>query len=117
MVFSKTDSTKVSGEWPLSAGASKEGVASSLMIQGFYRIQVVTQDRDGNEITDVKFLEVFDTHSGKLSAPSYLWTYHPDRTYEPGESATVQLGTSTGIYLVKKRDDTKINKEKYNYET
>ncbi|MFL5773137.1 MAG: alpha-2-macroglobulin family protein, partial [Flavisolibacter sp.] len=95
VVYRKSDSSKVNSEWPLSVALKT----------GYYAIEVTTKDDDGNEVKDIKYMELFDLHSNELKHPEYMWTYKPEKNYEPGETATVQLGSSENVFLIQKRND------------
>jgi hypothetical protein len=91
-VFERTDSSRSNGIWPLINGK---------FVPGFYVIEIVAKSKSGEEVKDMQYVELFDEKSNQLSHPSYLWTGIKKTSAEPGESAIVELGTSTkDLFLV-----------------
>ncbi len=84
-IFSRIDSSKVSGEWRVGSGK---------FTPGFYTIEIVAKDKNGEEVKDVKYIELYDEKSKKLNKPQYLWTGINNTTVAPGEIAKVELGTA-----------------------
>ena len=69
-------------------------MVSRKFVSGFYQIEIITKDKNGEEVKDVQFIELYDERSNQLSKPQYLWTDTKNKAPEPGEKATVKLGTS-----------------------
>jgi hypothetical protein len=90
-VFSKSDSAWASGEWQVASGEYKPG---------FYIIEMLTKDKNGEEVKDVKDIELFDEKSDQLNRPDYLWKGIRKTTVEPGETAKIELGTSADNLFV-----------------
>ncbi|WP_229208899.1 alpha-2-macroglobulin family protein [Dyadobacter luticola] len=69
---------------------------------GFYRIEVVTQDQSGEEIKEVKYTELIKSKSDKSAQPVYLSTT-ASKPIEPGETASIQIGSSADhLFLISK---------------
>ncbi len=64
-VFEGTDSVKEN---------SKFEIRNSNLSAGFYVVEVTTKDKDGQEVKDVKYVELYDDKSNQLNHPEYLWT-------------------------------------------
>ena len=95
-VFQQADSTMASGEWR---------VVSGKFVSGFYQIEIITKDKNGEEVKDVQFIELYDERSNQLNKPQYLWTDTKNKAPEPGEKATVKLGTSPDdLFIVQELD-------------
>ncbi len=82
---------------------------------GRYALQVTTQDSDGNEIKDVRYIEIYgkQQHSNALS---YIETSTP-RTIEPGEKANIEFTTAANdIFLIKhiQKEDSQFDYHKLN---
>jgi len=90
-VFAKVDSSRVNGEWSM---VNKKFEA------GFYIIEISTKDKNGEEVKDVKYMELFDEKSNQLNGPDYLWTGAKKTTVEPGETAKVDIGTAADNLFV-----------------
>lgn len=100
-VFTKTDTTSSSSLFNIEKDAVKPG---------FYKVEITTTDKDGNEVKDVRYLEVFDPNSNKLNRPEYLWT-KGSKPIEPGEKTEVVVGSSApSVFLIKQVDKTKADK-------
>jgi hypothetical protein len=92
VVLEQTDSTRVNGKWQLSDQWSNKTA-------GFYVVEIVTKDKNGNEVKDIQHVELYDPSSNRLSRPAYLWT-EGSRMTEPGETARVRLGSSSNNVFV-----------------
>ncbi|TMI91965.1 MAG: hypothetical protein E6H08_12635 [Bacteroidetes bacterium] len=89
-VFEKADSVKDDGKWKIDNG--KIGT-------GFYMVEISTKDKNGEEIKDIQYIELFDEKSKQLNSPTYLWT-KGSKPVEPGEKTVIQLGTSANDLFV-----------------
>lgn len=95
-VFTKSDSARDNGQWTID---NKQFAA------GFYVIEMTTKDKNGEEVKDVKYIELFDEKSNQLNRPEYLWTGINKTTVEPGETAKVELGTAAdNLFVVHQLD-------------
>jgi len=91
VVLEKSDSAKVNGEW---------AIVNKKFEPGFYIVEMSTKDQNGEEVKDVKYMELFDEKSNQLSRPDYLWTGIKKTTVELGETAKVELGTAADNLFV-----------------
>ncbi|HEY6064234.1 MAG TPA: alpha-2-macroglobulin family protein, partial [Chitinophagaceae bacterium] len=89
--FEKSDSARDNGEWLVGTGKFQPG---------FYVIEMSTKDMNGEEVKDVKYIELFDEKSNQLNRPDYLWTGVQKTTVEPGETAKIEFGTSADNLFV-----------------
>jgi hypothetical protein len=89
-VLDRSDSARLNGEWKTGNGKYKPGV---------YIIEITTNDKDGTEIKDVRYIELIDEKIRQLNYPQYLWANRAEPV-EPGETATVNLGTSADNLFV-----------------
>lgn len=60
---------------------------------GFYTIEISTKDKDGNDVKDVQYLELFDAKKPQPVFPKYLYSIAPEPV-APGEKAVTQIATS-----------------------
>lgn len=96
IVFDKTDSSRINGQWPILELAGGE---KTKFLPGNYIVEISTKDKDGLEVKDVKYIELFDNTS-PLTHPQYLWATSPN-SIEPGERALINLATSaTDVFIV-----------------
>ncbi|MFI5132796.1 MAG: alpha-2-macroglobulin [Chitinophagales bacterium] len=71
---------------------------------GWYEVEVTTKDKDGNEVKDVKYIELYDEKSNQLTKPEYLWTLG-SQPIEPGEKTSIKLGTSAdNLFVIQQID-------------
>jgi uncharacterized protein YfaS (alpha-2-macroglobulin family) len=95
-VFTGNDSTHASGEWRVASGKFEPG---------FYQIEISTKDKNGEDVKDVQFIELYDESSNQLNKPEYLWTDTKNEAPEPGEKTTVKLGTTADdLFIVQELD-------------
>ncbi|HEY0355971.1 MAG TPA: alpha-2-macroglobulin family protein, partial [Flavisolibacter sp.] len=94
-VYNKTDSSRRNGQWAIGNGPFKPG---------YYMVEVVTKDKDGKEVKDARYLELFDPANG-FNKPEYLWVKGSDKPIEPGEQTHIRIGSSAQqVYLVSQLD-------------
>jgi uncharacterized protein YfaS (alpha-2-macroglobulin family) len=60
---------------------------------GVYIIEVSTKDKDGQEVKDAAWVELYEERDRKPATPEYLWT-KSSKPVEPGQTATVKIGSS-----------------------
>ena len=114
-IFEKRDSTRDNGQW---------AIEHTQFAAGWYVVEIVTKDKDGGEVKDVRYLELTDEKSNKLTQPKYLWTQINYKMLEPGEKDIVKLGTAAdNLFMVQQTDRaslnysyTNLNSEKKNFE-
>ncbi len=95
-VFEKTDSARLNGEWAIVNGK---------FTTGFYVVEISTKDKNGEEVKDLKYIELFDEKSNRLNRPDYLWTGVRKTTVEPGETARVEWGTAAdNLFIIHQVD-------------
>jgi hypothetical protein len=106
-VYSRTDSTKSNGQWSM---------ADSRLSPGYYAVELKTKDKNGEEVKDTKYLELFDAKSNQLNAPQYLWA-KGSKPVEPGETTTIQIGSSApDVFLVKRKEQPSLKDTSYSFE-
>ena len=59
-VFEKTDSVKDDGKWKIENGKFSTG---------FYMVEISTKDKNGEEVKDIQYIELFDEKSKQLNSP------------------------------------------------
>lgn len=91
IIFNKSDTVKANSNFEIKG---------LLPAPGYYEIVVSTKDKDGNEVKEVKYIELFDEKSKQLLSPKYLWA-QGSTPKEPGEKTSIQLGTSANdLFLI-----------------
>ena len=100
-VFEKLDSARINGQWAMD----KRQLAA-----GWYVVETVTKDKDGNEVKDVAYIELTDEKSNKLTHPKYLWSQSNNKILEPGEKDIVKLGTAAdNLFIVQQTEKTSLS--------
>ncbi|MEO6612145.1 MAG: alpha-2-macroglobulin family protein [Chitinophagaceae bacterium] len=97
-VFNKKDSVKENSPWTIDHGP---------WTPGFYLIEISTKDKNGEEVKDVKYIELYDEKASQLNHPSYLWNGITKTRVEPGETAKVEWGTAADNLFVVQQIDRK----------
>jgi hypothetical protein len=94
-VFEKIDSAKSNSEFRIMNSEFKPG---------FYVVEISTKDKNGEEVKDVKYIEVYNEKNTQLNHPAYIWTKVP-QPIEPGEKTSIELGTSAdNLFVVQQID-------------
>jgi hypothetical protein len=98
IVFTTTDSSRSNYVFPLLKAS---------LLPGHYAIEATTKDKEGNEVKDVKYFEVYHLQKQSLTKPEYLWAINKNASIEPGEKTSVLIGSSaSNVYLVQEIDKT-----------
>lgn len=100
-VWQQTDSTSAQGFLKLQG---------PIPAPGFYVLEIKTRDRNNREVKEIRYLELYDEKETQLVRPQYLWT-KPAGPAEPGETATVGLGTSAEDIFVIQGLDRNTNRD------
>ena len=61
---------------------------------GQYRLTLNTEDKDGTPIEIVKYFEIYDLKKKEIATNQTEWLQHPSTTFEPGEEASVYIGSA-----------------------
>jgi uncharacterized protein YfaS (alpha-2-macroglobulin family) len=90
-----------------SEESSKFKVQSSQLGAGQYEVTVVTKDEDGQEVKDVRYIELFD-EAQPFATPAYLRAMGSEGAVEPGQATRVQIATSAAdVFLIGQVDKRK----------
>jgi hypothetical protein len=109
--FYKSDSVKENSKFDLEVSGRNSKAVESNLAPAFYEVEVITKDKDGQEVKDVKYIELYDEKSKQLAHPEYLWT-EGSKPIEPGEKTTNKIGTSaTNVYLIQQIDKSTGNRQ------
>ncbi|HEY2721836.1 MAG TPA: alpha-2-macroglobulin family protein, partial [Chitinophagaceae bacterium] len=95
LVFAVEDSTRENSNFEFR---------NAKLTSGFYSIEITTRDKDGQEIKDVKYIELYDQNSSQLTHPQYFWT-NKSKPIEPGEKTSIGIGSSAeDIFVIQRLD-------------
>ena len=101
-----------------TADSSFIKIAKGILKQGWYAIEAVSKDKDGNEVKDVAYTALYDEQSASLPSPQIEWNAAIKTEGQPGEKAKLLLGTSDkDVYVIqqlqKNRDDKREDQYAY----
>lgn len=115
-VLSMTDSASENSKFKIHPA-----LGGTKFSPGFYIIEMSTKDKNGEEVKDIKYIELFDEKSNQLNRPDYLWTGTKKTVVEPGETAKVELGTAADnlfvVHQVGRGSDSRLTTNDYNFIT
>jgi len=94
-------------------------IQHSTFAPGWYVVEISTKDKNGEEVKDVKYIQLVDEKNNQLSSPQYLWTQGA-KQIEPGEKTEIKIGTSADdLFIVQEIDkshDSRITSHDYRFE-
>lgn len=94
-VIEKTDSIKANSEFTIGGQQLNPGV---------YIVEISTKDKNGEDVKDVRHIELYDEKAKQPGTKTYLWA-DGAKPIEPGEKTYVKLGTSADkLFIVQKVD-------------
>jgi hypothetical protein len=80
-------------------------IQHSTFTPGWYLIEISTKDKNGEEVKDVKYVQLVDEKNNQLGSPQYLWT-QGSKQIEPGEKTEIKIGTSADNLFIVQEIDT-----------
>ncbi|HEX6848730.1 MAG TPA: alpha-2-macroglobulin family protein, partial [Chitinophagaceae bacterium] len=88
-------------------------------VPGWYQVQTITKDKNGEDIKDIKIVQLVDDKSKQLQSPQYLWTLGSS-VIEPGEKTEIRIGsTANDIFLIQDMNrsrDARLTAHDYKFE-
>ncbi|CAG4989743.1 hypothetical protein DYBT9275_00363 [Dyadobacter sp. CECT 9275] len=94
IVFEKTGTSTQGKKFEINAGFQA----------GFYKIEVTGKDRSGDEIRDIRYIELTDPAAKRLNRPQYIWA-EGSQPIEPGEKTSVKIASSADhLFIIHKTD-------------
>ncbi|TMI68729.1 MAG: alpha-2-macroglobulin [Bacteroidetes bacterium] len=94
-VLEKTDSTRENSKFeignPITNGTKLE--------PGVYMVEISTRDKNGEEVKDIKYVELIDEKSMQVNPGNYIWTEAP-KAIEPGETTNIKIGSAADDLFV-----------------
>lgn len=80
------------------------------LTSGWYVIEARSKDKYGQEVKSLRYIELYDGKTGKPASPQYNWAVQEQQTVEPGEKASVHVGSSAGsLFVIRKVEHTTEN--------
>lgn len=77
-----------------TADAAFIKINGSSLKQGWYAVQATTKDKDGNEVKDEQYVQLYDEQSTSLPSMQTEWSIPVKDVGQPGEKAKLLLGTN-----------------------
>ncbi len=97
-VFEKSDSTKENSTF---------NIQHSTFQGGWHVIEITAKDKNGEEVKDIRYIQLTDDKSNQLTQSQYLWTQFDKRSIEPGEKTSIKLGSSAkDLFIIHQVDKT-----------
>jgi len=91
-VFTTTVNTKESGKIELPKGK---------LTSGWYLVEATATDKEGREIKDAKYIQLYSTKEGQFKAGNYLFTSINNNFTTPGIPASFLIGSSADdVHLI-----------------
>ncbi|MBS1915176.1 MAG: alpha-2-macroglobulin, partial [Bacteroidetes bacterium] len=102
-VFDASDSTKSTGIFDLSR-TSVIGHRSSFS-GGWYVIEVTAKDKYGEDVKNIKYIQLHDSKSGSPANPQYNWVFDNYAITEPGKKVSAEVGSSAkDVFVIQEVD-------------
>jgi len=90
---------------------SSFNVQNTVFTPGWYKIEATATDKDGKEVKDVKFIQLFSRAGSQTPVPCYQFNYTINKYTKTGQSAQFIMGTAAQrIFVIQQ-----INKPKNSY--
>jgi hypothetical protein len=82
----------------------------------YYEVSVATRDKDGQEVKDIRYIEITGGEKGGFTQPGYLWVKTNGGPIEPGESRRIDIGSAArDVYLIRQTDQKSKKEEKFEF--
>ncbi|HJS55946.1 MAG TPA: alpha-2-macroglobulin family protein, partial [Chitinophagaceae bacterium] len=95
-------------------------IQHSTFSSGWYAIEISTKDKNGEEVKDIKYVQLVDDKNNQLGSPQYLWT-QGSKTIEPGEKTEIKIGSSANdVFVIKnvaRSHDSRLTTHDYVFES
>lgn len=72
---------------------------------GWYKVEASSRDRYGSEVRDIKYFRVIAPGDKKATIPDYIFI-QPDKSYEPGDVASIYASIPGNVFLIQQTDTT-----------
>ncbi|MEP7277288.1 MAG: alpha-2-macroglobulin family protein [Bacteroidota bacterium] len=75
--------------------------------QGWYVIEASTHDKNGEEVKDIQYVQLYDEKSKEIPGAAYSWSFQKNNIIEPGERSSITVGSSApDVFLIQEIDKT-----------
>lgn len=81
---------------------------------GYYKIEAITKDKEGNEIKDIKYMQLFNKQA--TAYPQYNFKYTQNNLVQPNETATFLRGSMANeIFVIQEVQNKNIAANNYSF--
>ncbi len=81
---------------------------------GYYKIEAITKDKEGNEIKDIKYMQLFSKNA--TAYPQYNFKYIVNNLIQPAETATFLRGSMANeIFVIQEVQNKNIAANNYSF--
>lgn len=105
IVSAKDDSTRINSQF---------AVGGLQLKNGYYVVEVTAKNKEGDEVKDQRYFELFDKKNNSFNKPEYLWSKGSE-PIEPGEKTTVQVGSSANVFVINQTDKKSEDKNSFQF--
>ena len=85
-------------------------IPNTAFTQGCYIIEAATRDKYGEEVKDVRYVQLYDEKSNALPATGYSWSAQKNNIIQPGETSTITIGSSASdLFVIQQIDSAREN--------
>lgn len=89
-------------------------LAKSQLPVGYYKIEAITNDKEGNEIKDIKYMQLFNKQA--TAYPQYNFKYTQNNLVQPNETATFLRGSMANeIFIIQEVENKNISTNNYSF--
>jgi TonB-dependent SusC/RagA subfamily outer membrane receptor len=89
-------------------------LAKSKLPVGYYKIEATTKDKEGNEIKDIKYMQLFNNNATPY--PQYNFKYTVNNYVQPTETAKFLRGTMANeVFIIQELQNKNIASYKYSF--
>lgn len=101
LVYTRTDSSKSDNSFTIH---------HSPFTKGWYAIEAITKDKNGNEVKNIAFIQLTEANEQPV-LPTYVWDAARTTTKEPGQTATYRFGSSANDLFVIEQQEKEFSKD------
>ncbi|MES1226451.1 MAG: alpha-2-macroglobulin, partial [Bacteroidota bacterium] len=95
-VFESSDSTKEDSRYKIQGASFRAG---------WYVIEVNAKDKYGEDVKNIKFIQLFDPKTGNPANPQYNWVFDNYDITEPGKKISAEVGSSAkDVFVIQQAD-------------
>ncbi|HLY70848.1 MAG TPA: alpha-2-macroglobulin family protein [Puia sp.] len=99
-VFETTDSSKNSALFNIN---------HSPFTSGWYLIEATSKDKYGEDVRNIKYIQLYDPKSNMPANPQYNWISDNEQSVQPGSRAITNIGTSANnVFVIEQEKRTEV---------